>query len=137
MDKPPYLKNRFWQLYRTMADSIVEAFRFTNPILNSFVRVLSFPFALNMARLAFYIEQYIECDGNLQSACQTIMNLLAQDVDAHHVRVIPTTKPILFVGNHAGMGDAVSVLMSSPRTDIHTLVFNNGMLQQYLRQNSV
>jgi len=129
MNKILIANKRFWQLYHTMSDSIVEAFRFKNRILNGFVRILCFPFAVNMARVSISLEQIIARDGHLQGVSQALMDILTQELRIHHATVIPSTKPILFVGNHAGMGDSFSVFASSSRTDIHTLVFNNGMLQ--------
>jgi len=127
--KPLIFNKRFWQLYRTMSESVVEAFRFEYSILNGLVRLFCFPFVINMARVGFNLEKIIDRDGNLQGVSQALMDILVQETRIHHDTVVPSTKPILFVGNHAGMGDSLSLLMSSSRTDIHTLVFNNGMLQ--------
>jgi hypothetical protein len=120
---------RFWQLYQTMSDSVVEAFRFKHPILSGLIRILFSPFVFSMARVAFNLDKIIDRDGHLQGVCTALMDILVQETHVHNASVIPSTKPILFVGNHAGMGDSLSLLMSSSRTDIHTLVFNRGMLK--------
>ena len=119
----------FWQLYQTMSDSVVEAFRFKYRILNSLVRILCFPFVVNMVRVSMHLGKIIERDGHLQGVSRALMEILTQDLKIYHASVIPSSKPILFVGNHAGMGDSFSVFASSSRTDIYTLVFNNGMLR--------
>lgn len=129
MNKPVVGNKRFWQLFGTMSDSVVEAFRFKYSILNGLVRIVCFPFIFNMAYVSFNLEKIIDRDGNLQGVCRALMDILVQETLVHHDSIIPPTKPILFVGNHAGMGDSLSLLMTSSRTDIYAMVFNNGMLQ--------
>lgn len=119
---------RYIQLYRAMSGSIVEAFRFTNPVLNTLTHILCSPFIANLTRLGMKMESIIQADGHMQGASQWIMSRATKGVIAHGANCIPTDKPVLFVGNHAGLGDANAMMMSSPRHDTHTLVFNYGIL---------
>lgn len=119
---------KYIRLYRAMSGSIVEAFRFSNPILNGVTHIACAPFIANLTRLGMQMEAIIENDGHMHGASEWIINKATQQVLAHGTSCIPEDKPVLFIGNHAGLGDANAMMMSSPRRDTHTLAFNYGIL---------
>lgn len=119
----------YWRLVATMSDSLVEAFRFRYIVLNIVIRIVFFPITLQLGHIAYRAEKQIQRDKNLQGISRWLIERTASGLCVHDVENVPIQQPVLFVGNHAGMGDAISLLMSAPRQDIHTLAFNNGMLQ--------
>jgi len=128
MLKESLLSLRYWQLYRAMSGSIVEAFRFDNSILNGLTHIVCFPFVANLTRLGMEMEAIITRDGHMRGASQWIIEKAFSGIQVHNAECVPHNKPVLFVGNHAGLGDANAMMMSSPRQDTHTLVFNYGIL---------
>ena len=127
---------RYWRFYTAISDSVVEAFRFDNVVINSLIRLIFFPFVLHFAAKLYDMEIQLEADGHLQTVSRTLIEPYTQDIRIHHAERVPTSGPVLFVANHAGIGDSISVYMASPRKDIYTLIYNQGMLtkfQEFLR----
>ncbi|GEM_PF-1155308 len=118
---------RFAQLFPSMAQSIVSAFCFSNPILNGVTFFVLSPFIANLTRLGVEMDMVIE-NSDMKTASQWILERATHGVKAHNTECIPMNKPVLFVGNHAGLGDANAVMMSSPRRDTHTILINHGIL---------
>ena len=119
---------RFWHLYRTMSASVVEAFCFTHPALNTFLHILCAPFALELTRLGIKMESMIARDGHLQGASKWLVEIAARALQVRGAENVPATGPVLFLGNHAGLGDAHALLAASPRTDTQVLANNFGIL---------
>lgn len=67
-------------------------------------------------------------DGHLKFASQWLLGIGAASVHIHGERNVPGQGPLLFVGNHAGLGDAHSLLMASPRRDTKLLAHDFGIL---------
>ena len=118
----------FLQLYRSMSSSVVEAFCFSNPLINAALHVLCLPFVLELTRLGIKMEGKIERDGHLKGASEWLLDIGSKGIHIHGADQVPLTGPVLFVGNHAGLGDAHALLMSSPRRDTHILANDFGIL---------
>lgn len=118
----------FLHLYRAMSTSVVEAFCFTNPLINAALHALCLPFALELTRLGIRMENMIARDGHLRGASQWLVDIAARDIHIHQAENVPLEGPLLFVGNHAGLGDAHALLMASPRRDTHVVANNFGIL---------
>ena len=126
--RPAILQPHFWRLYRAMSATVVEAFCFSNPLINAALHVLCAPFVLELTRLGIKMETMIARDGHLQGASQWLVEIAARGIDIHGAENAPKTGPVLFVGNHAGLGDAHALLMASPRRDTHLLAYDFGIL---------
>ncbi len=126
--RPAILEPHFWRLYRAMSATVVEAFCFSNPLINAALHVLCAPFVLELTRLGIKMETMIARDGHLQGASQWLVEIAARGIDIHGAENVPKTCPVLFVGNHAGLGDAHALLMASPRRDTHLLAYDFGIL---------
>lgn len=114
-----------------MSESVVEAFRFEQKLINGVIRVVFLPFLLGVAYRFYSMEIQLEEDEHLQEVSRTLLDGYSRDIRIHGTEHVPLSDPVLFVGNHAGIGDSLMVYMSSPRTDIYTLLYNNGMLKRF------
>lgn len=123
-----FLQPSFPRLYRAMSRSVVEAFCVSNPLLNAILHLLCLPFVLELTRLGIKMEAMIARDGHLKGASKWLVDIASKGIYVHGVENVPLSGPVLFVGNHAGLGDAHALLMSSPRTDTHVLARDFGIL---------
>jgi len=126
--KPVLLKSSYVRLYRAMSTSVVDAFCFSNPLINTALHIACAPFILELTRLALKMEGMIARDGHLKGASHWLLKIGAKAVRVHGADKVPRTGPVLFVGNHAGLGDAHTLLMASPRCDTHILANDFGIL---------
>ena len=108
---------RFPRLYRAMNASVVEAFCFSHPLLKAILHVLCAPFVLELTRLGLKMEAMIARDGHMQGASQWLVEIAARALHVQGAEHVPTSGPVLFLGNHAGLGDAFALLAASPRRD--------------------
>jgi len=122
------LQHRFFRLYRAMSASVVEAFCFSHPALNAILHVLCAPFVLELTRLGMKMEAMIARDGHLGGASKWLVEIAARSVHVQSAEHVPTSGPVLFLGNHAGLGDAFALLSASPRRDTKVLAFDFGIL---------
>ena len=116
------------RLFRAMSTSVVDAFCCANPVLRALLHLLCLPFVLELTRLALKMEAMIARDGDLKAACQWLLSIGAADIQVHGAGNVPLSGPLLFTANHAGLGDAHSLLMSSPRRDTQVLAHDFGIL---------
>lgn len=119
---------RVLHLYRAMSTSVVEAFCFRIPILNAALHVACAPFALELTRLCFKMEAMIARDGHLKGASEWLVEIGAKGMQVDGAADVPLTGPLLFVGNHAGLGDAHALLAAAPRRDTQLLANDFGLL---------
>ena len=122
------LPRHFLRLYRAMSASVVDAFCFRNPIIKATLHILCAPFALELTRLGFKMESMIARDDHLKGASEWLVDIGAKGIHVHGAEHVPLTGPVLFVGNHAGLGDAHALLMASPRRDTRILANDFGIL---------
>ncbi|MCY4537146.1 MAG: 1-acyl-sn-glycerol-3-phosphate acyltransferase [Chloroflexi bacterium] len=111
-----------------MSASVVEAFCFTRPALNAILHILCAPFILELTRLGIKMEAMIARDGHLRGASKWLVDIAARAIHIQGAENVPTTGPVLFLGNHAGLGDAFALLAASPRRDTQVLAYNFGIL---------
>ncbi len=123
-----FLNLRFLRLYRAMSLSVVEAFCFKNPLINVALHVVCAPFVLELTRLGLKMEGMIARDGDLKGASEWLVGIGSKGLHVHGADHVPRTGPVLFVGNHAGLGDAHALLSASPRRDTHFLANDFGIL---------
>ncbi len=119
---------RFLRLYRAMSTSVVDAFCCANPVLRMLLHLLCLPFVLELTRLGMKMEGIIARDGDLKGASEWLLSIGAADIHVHGAHNIPLSGPLLFTANHAGLGDAHALLMSSPRRDTRVLAHDFGIL---------
>ena len=129
----------FWRLYRAMSTSVVDAFCFGNRLINLLLHMLCLPFVLELTRLGIKMEAMIARDGHLKGASEWLVSIAADGIHVHGAENIPLAGPVLFVGNHAGLGDAHALLMSSPRRDSKVLARDFGILTglQHFRRHVI
>ena len=111
-----------------MSSSVVEAFCFSNPLIKAALHIVCAPFVLELTRLGIKMEGMITRDGHLKGASQWLMDIGSKAIHVHGADQVPTAGPVLFVGNHAGLGDAHALLKASPRCDTHILANDFGIL---------
>lgn len=119
---------RYFRLYRAMSSSVVEAFCFSNPLVKAALHIACLPFVLELTRLGMKMEGMIARDGDLKGASEWLLEIGAAGIHIHGAENVPLSGPVLFVSNHAGLGDAHSLLMSSPRRDTKLLAKDFGIL---------
>jgi len=118
----------FLRLYRAMSTSVVEAFCFSNPVINAALHVVCAPFVLELTRLGMKMEGMIARDGDLKGASEWLVDIGSKGIRIQGAENVPLTGPVLFVGNHGGLGDAHALLMASPRRDTQILANDFGIL---------
>lgn len=111
-----------------MSTTVVEAFCFRNPILKAAMHIVCAPFALELTRLGLKMERMITRDGHLKGASEWLVDIGSKGISVHGAEQVPLRGPVLFVGNHAGLGDAHALLSASPRRDTHILANDFGIL---------
>ena len=111
-----------------MSASVVEAFCFSNPIINALLHLVCAPFVLELTRLGIKMEGVIARDGHLKGASQWLVEIAAKGMHIHNPEQVPAQGPVLFLCNHAGLGDAFALLMASPRYDTKIMAFDFGIL---------
>ena len=111
-----------------MSRSVVEAFCFTNPVINAALHTLCLPFALELTRLGLKMESIIARDGHLRGASRWLVDIAAKGIHIQGAENVPAAGPLLFVGNHGGLGDAHALLMASPRRDTQIFANDFGIL---------
>ena len=126
--QPDSRMNRFIRLYRAMSISVVEAFCFSNPVINAALHLVCAPFVLELTRLGMKMESMIARDGHLKGASEWLVDIGSRGMHIQGAETVPLTGPLLFVGNHAGLGDAHALLAASPRRDTRILANDFGIL---------
>lgn len=116
------------RLYRAMSTAVVDAFCFSNPIIKAALHILCAPFVLELTRLGLKMERMIARDGDLKGASEWLVDIGSKGIHIHGAENVPRTGPLLFIGNHAGLGDAHALLSASPRRDTHILAKDFGIL---------
>lgn len=123
-----HVTRSFLRLYRAMSTSVVDAFCFSNPIINAALHILCAPFVLKLTRLGSKMERMIARDGQLKGASEWLLRIGAEGIYSHGAENVPLAGPLLFVSNHAGLGDAHALLSASPRRDTIILANDFGIL---------
>ncbi len=118
----------FPRLYRAIARTVIDAFCVRNPLLKAALHIACAPFLVQLTRLALKMEKRIARDGDLKGACQWLLSIGASSLRCQGADTIPRSGPLLFVGNHAGLGDAHALLSASPRRDTKLLARDFGIL---------
>lgn len=116
------------RLYRAMSISVVGAFCCGSSVLRGLLHLLCLPFVLELTRLGMKMEGMIARDGDLKGASEWLAGIGAADIRVQGAGRVPLSGPVLFVANHAGLGDAHVLLMSSPRRDTRVLANDFGIL---------
>ena len=107
---------------------MVGAFCCGNLVLRGLLHLLCLPFVLELTRLGMKMEGMVARDGDLKGASEWLVGIGAAEVRVRGAAVVPGSGPLLFVANHAGLGDAHAVLASSPRRDTRVLANDFGIL---------
>ena len=107
---------------------MVEAFCFRNSLVKAALHIFCGPFALELTRLGLKMEGMIARDGHLKGASEWLVDIGSKGMHIQGAENVPLTGPLLFVGNHAGLGDAHALLAASPRRDTHLLANDFGIL---------
>lgn len=127
--KPIFLKSSsFIPLYRATSTSVVGAFCCSNPVINAALHIACAPFILELTRLGLKMEGMIARDGHLKGASEWLVDIGSAGIHIHGAEHVPLTGPLLFVGNHGGLGDAHALLSASPRRDTQILANDFGIL---------
>jgi hypothetical protein len=106
------------------------------------------PFLASLVRRAFasparkFAQQMVDFDNmvgqtNLAEASRTIMqNLYVQDVRVHGREHIPPTGPALFLSNHPGMADTISLFAAIQRADLKIIALHRPFLESLANTTS-
>lgn len=120
---------KFWKLTQVLLYTTVEAFRFKNPFINAFICSISIMPNLRVAYLGHGFESRIIQHRSVKPAGEWLLSVYSRECLITGTESIPEAGPLLVVCNHSGMGDALAVYASLPRTDMYTLVLRQGILK--------
>ncbi|NOK58923.1 MAG: hypothetical protein GFH27_549301n49 [Chloroflexi bacterium AL-W] len=129
MDDFSVFSKKFWKLTQVLLDTTVEAFRFKNPFINAFICSISMVPNLRVSLLGQGFEERIAQHKSVKPAGEWLLSRYSRECLITGVECIPETGPLLVVCNHSGMGDALAVYASLPRTDVYTVVLRQGILK--------
>ena len=82
-------------------------------------------------KFARQIAEYDDLVGQVglhEASCRILKNQYIQDLRVHGREHIPTTGPALFLSNHPGLADTVSLFAAIPRTDLHIIALHRPFL---------
>lgn len=108
--------------------SVVDAFQFHNRFLNRALHLLFYPLILPLSALIYRYDKAIGQLGYSQESAANVVALYSQGLRVEGLADVPRTGPLLVVANHAGLGDALVVQGTLPRTDVRTVVYHQGLL---------
>lgn len=103
-------------------EMFAEAFRFNNQWANRMLKLFLRGPAARAAHTGTTYDALIDQHGSVQEASQWLANGWSRSLTVSGVEHVPKSGPLLLVCNHPGMGDAISVYATLPRTDVYTFV---------------
>ena len=103
-------------------EMFAEAFRFKNRWANRVLKLFLRGPAARAAHTGTTYDALIDQHGSVQAASQWLANGWSRSLTVSGAEHVPASGPLLLVCNHPGMGDAISVYATLPRTDVYTFV---------------
>ena len=103
-------------------EMFAEAFRINNRLGNAILKsFLKFP-AARAAQTGTTYDALIAQHRSVKIASQWLAGGWSRSLSVTGTKTVPTEGPLLLTCNHPGMGDAISVYATLPRSDVYTFV---------------
>jgi len=117
-------------LIKINLDDLVSSFGWEkNPFLANGLRRVFFSTARKFANQMVEFDDKVGTD-NLAISSQALMRkYYVKDVRAHDEENIPRTGPVLFLSNHPGMADTLSLFVSIRRADLKIIALHRPFLE--------
>lgn len=110
-------------------DDLVSSFGWENLRLPAaiFRRVFHRP----ARKFAGQIVEYDDLVGQVglhEASCRTLQRRYIRDLSVHGCENIPASGPVLFLANHPGMADTISLFAAVPRADLRVIAQHRSFL---------
>jgi len=110
-------------------DDLVSSFGWENyPSLASLLRVTFAKAARKFARQMVEFDNAVGAAGIDEGSRHILKKYYVQDVRVHNRENIPQNKPALFLSNHPGMADTVSLFSAINRPDLNIIALHRPFL---------
>jgi len=116
-------------LTRINLDDLVSSFGWENaPLPAAIIRKLFARPARKFARQMVEYDDLIEQLGLHEASRKTLQRLYINDLRVHGRELIPTNGPVLFLSNHPGLTDTISLFATIQRDDLRIIALHRPFL---------
>ena len=116
-------------LTRINLDDLVSSFGWQNhPVPSAALRWIFFKPAQKFARQIADYDDLVGQAGLSEASCQILRRLYIQDLRVHGREHLPTNGPALFLSNHPGMADTISLFTAIQRNDLRIIALHRPFL---------
>jgi hypothetical protein len=110
-------------------DDLVSSFGWQDyPLLASMVRGLFFKPARKFAQQMVDYDHLVGEMGLSEASCRYLQSHYLHDLRVHGREHIPTSGPVLFLSNHPGMTDTISLFTAINRADLRVIAIHRPFL---------
>jgi hypothetical protein len=121
--------NQTTALTQINLDDLVSSFGWQNqPLLASILRGLFVKPARKFARQITEYDDLVGQVGLHEASCRILQKRYVSDIRVHGREHIPTSGPVLFLSNHPGMADTISLFTAIPRADLRIIALHRPFL---------
>jgi 1-acyl-sn-glycerol-3-phosphate acyltransferase len=116
-------------LTRINLDDLVSSFGWQKqPLLAAMLRGLFFKSARKFAQQMVEYDNLVGQAGLHQASRQILQKRYISDLRLYGREYIPTSGPALFLSNHPGMTDTISLFAAIPRSDLRIIAYHRPFL---------
>jgi hypothetical protein len=110
-------------------DDLVSSFGWENaPLPAAILRRFFFRPAHKFARQMVEYDEQIREGGLHKASCETLQKHYIRDLCLHGQENIPARGPVLFLSNHPGLADTISLFAAIPRADLRIIALDRPFL---------
>ena len=125
--------NQTTALTQINLDDLVSSFGWQNrPLLAAILRGLFVKPARKFARQMVEYDNLVGQVGLHEASCRILKKRYINDLRVQGREHIPTSGPVLFLSNHPGMSDTISLFTAIPRTDLRVIALHRPFLSSLL-----
>lgn len=129
-DRPKVNVNQITTLTNINLDDLVSSFGWQNqPVLAAIVRRLFMQPARKFARQIVEYDDLVGQAGLNEASCRFLQRHYIHDLRVHGREYLPAGGPTLFLSNHPGMTDTVSLFTAINRLDLRIIATHRPFLE--------
>ena len=124
-----FISSQLDRLTQINLDDLVSSFGWQNqPLLAATIRALFFKPARKFARQMVEYDDLVGQVGLHEASRQTLQKRYIRELRVHGKEHIPASGPVLFLSNHPGMTDTISLFAAIPRADLRIIAYHRPFL---------